>query len=100
MMKLQYSFGILMWEVFTRGQLPFARYKKWPADMMLRPDGDLPRPNCHDHIYDLMRRCWHESIDSRPTMQEVYYWKSHTFLHKNGTLVGAPQAAPIRRRAP
>uniref|UniRef100_A0A8C5QLV0 Protein kinase domain-containing protein n=1 Tax=Leptobrachium leishanense TaxID=445787 RepID=A0A8C5QLV0_9ANUR len=68
-----WSFGVLMWEVFTHGELP---YTTMPDDEVLAglqagslklsaPDG------CSSRVYKLMQRCWAPSPKDRPSFSDI-----------------------------
>jgi len=56
-----WSCGVLFWELFTRGKVPFADF---PNSVVLEKIGvgyRLPKPKeCPDKMYTLMERCWEE----------------------------------------
>lgn len=63
-----WSFGVLLWEVWTLGERPY--YYKDNSDVadFVRTGGILPRPEgCPDEIYALMRLCWSYDADQRPS---------------------------------
>ncbi|XP_041044386.1 inactive tyrosine-protein kinase 7-like [Carcharodon carcharias] len=68
-----WSFGVLMWEVFSQGELPFS---KLSDDEVLTgiqnsqikhsaPDG------CPSKLYKLMQHCWAASPKDRPSFSEI-----------------------------
>ncbi|KAJ8285013.1 hypothetical protein COCON_G00038630 [Conger conger] len=68
-----WSFGVLMWEVFSQGELP---YTKLSDDEVL--EGlqagrmKLPAPEgCPSKVYRLMGRCWAPSLKERPSFSEM-----------------------------
>uniref|UniRef100_A0A8C9R9E2 Inactive tyrosine-protein kinase 7 n=1 Tax=Scleropages formosus TaxID=113540 RepID=A0A8C9R9E2_SCLFO len=68
-----WSFGVLMWEVFTHGDLP---YTKLGDDEVLESlQGaklKLPAPDsCPSRLYKLMSRCWEPSPKDRPSFSEI-----------------------------
>ncbi|XP_072038746.1 proto-oncogene tyrosine-protein kinase ROS-like [Amphiura filiformis] len=68
-----WSFGILMYEVFTYGELPYSQ--KWSNSFLLKQLKDgyrLEQPDdCRDDIYEVMRGCWHEDAYQRPTFTDL-----------------------------
>ncbi|KYO22249.1 inactive tyrosine-protein kinase 7 [Alligator mississippiensis] len=68
-----WSFGVLLWEVFTHGELP---HSKLTDDEVLAglQSGKvkLPHPEgCPSKLYKLMQRCWAPSPKDRPSFSEI-----------------------------
>ncbi|XP_067841314.1 inactive tyrosine-protein kinase 7-like [Heptranchias perlo] len=68
-----WSFGVLMWEVFSQGELPFS---KLSDDEVLtgvqNSQIKLPAPDgCPSKLYKLMQRCWAASPKDRPSFSEI-----------------------------
>ncbi|NP_001083315.1 protein tyrosine kinase 7 (inactive) L homeolog precursor [Xenopus laevis] len=68
-----WSFGVLMWEVFTLGELP---YTSLPDEEVLAglQNGSLKLPapeGCSSRVYRLMQRCWAPSPKDRPSFSEI-----------------------------
>ncbi|KAG7492855.1 hypothetical protein MATL_G00019530 [Megalops atlanticus] len=68
-----WSFGVLMWEVFSQGELP---YTKLSDDEVLEGlqagKMKLPAPEgCPSKVYKLMGRCWAPSLKERPSFSEM-----------------------------
>ncbi|KAJ8366039.1 hypothetical protein SKAU_G00148700, partial [Synaphobranchus kaupii] len=68
-----WSFGVLMWEVFCQGELP---YTKLSDDEVLEGlqagKMKLPAPEgCPSKVYKLMGRCWAPSLKERPSFSEM-----------------------------
>ncbi|CAB1345663.1 unnamed protein product, partial [Coregonus sp. 'balchen'] len=56
-----WSFGVLMWEVFTEGKMPFDHNPNHEVVRMVSQGHRLYRPKkATPNIYDIMQRCWHE----------------------------------------
>uniref|UniRef100_A0A673VMR2 non-specific protein-tyrosine kinase n=1 Tax=Salmo trutta TaxID=8032 RepID=A0A673VMR2_SALTR len=68
-----WSFGVLMWEVFTEGKMPFEHNPNHEVVMMVSEGHRLYRPKKATHnIYDIMLRCWHEVHHTLPASYFVY----------------------------
>ncbi|XP_060943606.1 inactive tyrosine-protein kinase 7-like isoform X1 [Limanda limanda] len=68
-----WAFGVLMWEVFSHGEMP---YTKLIDDEVLEglKTGKLKLPipdGCPSKIYKLMVRCWALSLKERPSFTDV-----------------------------
>ncbi|KAK2896200.1 hypothetical protein Q8A67_010688 [Cirrhinus molitorella] len=68
-----WAFAVLMWEVFSLGELP---YPTLNDDQVLEAlqAGNLrlsPPVNCPAHVCGLMSRCWASSPKERPTFSEI-----------------------------
>ncbi|XP_039595048.1 inactive tyrosine-protein kinase 7 [Polypterus senegalus] len=68
-----WSFGVLMWEVFTHGELPYT--KQTDDEVLTGLQGGklkLPTPEgCPSKLYKLMARCWSTSPKDRPSFSEI-----------------------------
>ncbi|XP_078225314.1 inactive tyrosine-protein kinase 7 isoform X2 [Callithrix jacchus] len=68
-----WAFGVLMWEVFTHGEMPH----DGQADDEVLADlqagkARLPQPEgCPSKLYRLMQRCWSLSPKDRPSFSEI-----------------------------
>ncbi|XP_037546541.1 inactive tyrosine-protein kinase 7 [Nematolebias whitei] len=70
-----WAFGVLMWEVFSLGEMPYADLsddevleglKTWKLKLPV-PDG------CPSKIYKLMARCWALGLKERPSFTDVVH---------------------------
>uniref|UniRef100_A0A8C8VQM5 Inactive tyrosine-protein kinase 7 n=1 Tax=Pelusios castaneus TaxID=367368 RepID=A0A8C8VQM5_9SAUR len=68
-----WSFGILMWEVFTHGELPHTKLTDDEVLAGLQAGRmKLPHPEgCPSKLYKLMQRCWAPSPKERPSFSEL-----------------------------
>ena len=67
-----WSFGVLIWEVYTLGSLPYHDRPDEEVLKCVRDDLRLPQPdNCPDNMVEMMRRCWENNPDHRPTLSEL-----------------------------
>jgi serine/threonine protein kinase len=66
-----YSFGIIMWEVLTRKQ-PFAgrNFMGVSLDVLEGRRPQVPG-DCPTDFRKMMKRCWHSSVEKRPSMEAV-----------------------------
>jgi serine/threonine protein kinase len=68
-----WSFGVVMWEIFERGEIPYGGLS--PKDVIeeVKSGNTLKKPsNCSDEVFEIMTECWNQ----------VY---SQSFAHVNNT---------------
>nr|XP_014345443.1 PREDICTED: tyrosine-protein kinase Tec isoform X2 [Latimeria chalumnae] len=62
-----WSFGVLMWEVFTEGKMPFENNSNYEVVQMVSKGQRLYRPKLASaSVYEIMMYCWHEKAEKRP----------------------------------
>jgi len=67
-----WAFGILMWEVFSNGERPYAAFDDADIVPELARGQRLPRPaGCPEPIFNLMVACWSQSPSNRPHFHEI-----------------------------
>ncbi|XP_038061244.1 discoidin domain-containing receptor 2-like [Patiria miniata] len=67
-----WSFGILLWEISTIGGTPYPTTKSESLARKLKGGYRMPKPsNCDDKSYALMRKCWEEDPNKRPSFSEL-----------------------------
>lgn len=67
-----WSFGILLWEMFSYGAQPYSGRTNPEVIEMIRDRKLLTCPtNCPKRIYTLMCSCWQELSEQRPTFTEL-----------------------------
>lgn len=74
------SYGILLWEIFSIGCMPYPSYTNAEVvDKVIEGYRmDCPKFALPLH-YDLMKACWHSEHDSRPSFEEIEQVNSPTF---------------------
>lgn len=83
-----WSFGVVLWEVFSFGLQPYFGYSNQEVIEMIRSRQILPQPeDCPARIYGLMVECWHEMPSRRPSFRESHArlraWKSELVAAQN-----------------
>ncbi|KAK2846301.1 hypothetical protein Q7C36_011155 [Tachysurus vachellii] len=74
-----WSFGILLYEIMTFGQMPYPTLTNQQVVQRLRTSYRMPCPaNCPKQIYDIMMECWKDTPPDRPTF-ETLQWKLEEF---------------------
>ncbi|KAH3762600.1 Tyrosine-protein kinase Src42A [Pelomyxa schiedti] len=68
-----WSFGVVMWEIFSEGQLPFSHIEH-PSQVgeAICQGVKLPPPNCPQSIFSLMLQCWDDSPSQRPDFETLH----------------------------
>ncbi|XP_073086700.1 macrophage-stimulating protein receptor isoform X1 [Manis javanica] len=65
-----WSFGVLLWELLTRGAPPYPHIDPFDLAHFLAQGRRLPQPEyCPDALYAVMQRCWAEDPAVRPTFR-------------------------------
>ncbi|ESO00661.1 hypothetical protein HELRODRAFT_175642 [Helobdella robusta] len=67
-----WSYGVLLWEITTLGSTPYPDIALIDLYRLLCDGFRMKKPaNCSCELYNLMRECWLESPDKRPTFNEI-----------------------------
>ncbi|CAF3313997.1 unnamed protein product [Rotaria socialis] len=81
-----WSFGVLLWEMFSYGIQPYYGRTNPEVIEMIRDRKLLTCPmNCPKRIYALMCSCWEELSEQRPTFTDLMK-RFRQFEEKSGTL--------------
>ncbi|XP_047396943.1 tyrosine-protein kinase Srms isoform X3 [Sciurus carolinensis] len=76
-----WSFGILLYEVFTYGQGPYEGMSNQETLQQISRGYRLPCPAaCPVEVYTLMLRCWKDSPEERPTFAML--WEKLGTMHR------------------
>ncbi|XP_012576046.1 PREDICTED: macrophage-stimulating protein receptor isoform X2 [Condylura cristata] len=63
-----WSFGVLLWELLTRGAPPYPHIDHFDLTPFLAQGRRLPQPEfCPDSLYTVMWHCWEADPAARPT---------------------------------
>uniref|UniRef100_A0A8C4Z8D9 receptor protein-tyrosine kinase n=1 Tax=Gadus morhua TaxID=8049 RepID=A0A8C4Z8D9_GADMO len=67
-----WSFGVLLWELMTRGAPPYSDVNSFDITVYLMQGRRLLQPEfCPDALYTVMVECWHPRLERRPTFSEL-----------------------------
>ncbi|XP_052610676.1 fibroblast growth factor receptor 3-like isoform X3 [Peromyscus californicus insignis] len=65
-----WSFGVLLWEIFTLGGSPYPGIPPEDLFKLLKEGYRMDKPaNCTHDLYVIMRECWHAVPSQRPTFK-------------------------------
>ncbi|XP_071844033.1 uncharacterized protein [Apostichopus japonicus] len=67
-----WSFGVLIWEMFSYGSEPYQGQTRADVEKSLRANRLLPKPdNCPGAIWQLMKSCWEPDAEKRTNIYDV-----------------------------
>ncbi|XP_061524702.1 tyrosine-protein kinase Tec isoform X2 [Phycodurus eques] len=67
-----WSYGVLMWEAFTEGRMPFEQRGNREVVTLVTKGHRLSRPTlATETVYDIMRLCWQERPEDRPSFSQL-----------------------------
>ncbi|CAF1528862.1 unnamed protein product [Rotaria sp. Silwood1] len=83
-----YSMGVLMWEAYSRGSLPWVNIENDNDVIQRVRDGDLlPKPsNCSQPFWSIITKTWSISPSNRPTFRELKHLLSEQYYHPGNVL--------------
>ncbi|KAM5291873.1 macrophage-stimulating protein receptor [Ctenodactylus gundi] len=65
-----WSFGVLLWELLTRGAPPYSHIDHFDLTHFLAQGRRLPQPEyCPNALYQVMQQCWDADPVARPTFR-------------------------------
>ncbi|XP_072264904.1 proto-oncogene tyrosine-protein kinase ROS isoform X2 [Pyxicephalus adspersus] len=68
-----WSFGVLLWELFTLGQQPYQGYSNMEVLHYVRSGRRMDSPdNCPDDVWNLILKCWMQDPAKRPSFCHIY----------------------------
>ncbi|XP_019740914.1 fibroblast growth factor receptor 2-like [Hippocampus comes] len=71
-----WSFGVLMWEIFTLGASPYPGVPVEDLFKLLKEGHRMDKPNgCTLLLYEMMQDCWHAVPSRRPTFPTLVQQK-------------------------
>eukprot|EP00040_Diaphanoeca_grandis_P030694 m.182064 g.182064 ORF g.182064 m.182064 type:complete len:844 (+) comp32094_c0_seq1:227-2758(+) len=68
-----WGYGIMIWEIFSGGKLPYAGFNNSQTRHEVTKNGyRLECPSdCPEQVYGIMSRCWQHDKTDRPTMSQI-----------------------------
>lgn len=80
-----WSFGVLLWELMTRGAPPYSDVNSFDITVFLLQGRRLLQPEfCPDALYTVMVECWHPKPERRPSFSELVSRISSIFSSFSG----------------
>ncbi|XP_015271976.1 PREDICTED: high affinity nerve growth factor receptor [Gekko japonicus] len=68
-----WSFGVVLWEIFTYGKQPWYQLSNTEAIECITQGRELERPRtCPSEVYDIMQSCWQREPQQRQTMKNIH----------------------------
>ncbi|NWW76550.1 FES kinase, partial [Climacteris rufus] len=68
-----WSFGILLWEAFSLGAVPYANLSNQQTREAVEQGVRLDSPDqCPEEVYQLMQRCWEYNPCKRPSFSTIH----------------------------
>ncbi|XP_028326439.1 high affinity nerve growth factor receptor isoform X2 [Gouania willdenowi] len=68
-----WSFGVVLWEIFTYGKQPWYQLSNSEAIECITQGRELERPRtCPQEVYLLMQGCWHREPQQRTVIKEIH----------------------------
>lgn len=78
-----WSFGIVIWEIFSLGQIPYPGMTNQEALTFVTSGNRLDAPQlCPSELAKVMKQCWKEQPQDRPSFSELVlqmkdFFKAH-----------------------
>lgn len=67
-----WALGVVFWEAFSSGARPFSLFSGEQTAMYVTEGGRLDKPpGCPADLYDVMKSCWLEDPDDRPSFYDL-----------------------------
>ena len=67
-----WSYGVLVWEIFSNGHLPYTGINDNDVVSYVRGGNILPRPKlCPHEVYEVMKTCWEITPLERPDFESL-----------------------------
>uniref|UniRef100_A0A8C3ISA0 Tyrosine-protein kinase receptor n=1 Tax=Chrysemys picta bellii TaxID=8478 RepID=A0A8C3ISA0_CHRPI len=68
-----WSFGVVLWEIFTYGKQPWYQLSNTEAIECITQGRELERPRtCPSEVYDIMQGCWQREPQQRQNIKEIH----------------------------
>ncbi|XP_033761319.1 uncharacterized protein LOC117343114 [Pecten maximus] len=82
-----WSYGIVLWEIFTLGETPYPNIRSRELPKYLKSGKRLPKPEYSDDThFSLMLKTWHKDPKARPTFMDGRKEIEHLFRQSSNDL--------------
>ncbi|KAH6928971.1 hypothetical protein HPB50_022348 [Hyalomma asiaticum] len=107
-----WSYGVLLWELITRGVTPYPEVDNWDIVDYLKQGRRMKQPTyCPDEMYAIMLRCWQDDPKKRPSFAKLVMEitnvltslgkkKRNRRLGLNVTYINCPRPDPTESAGP
>lgn len=97
-----WSYGVVMWEVFTFGARPFEKQSNAQVVQHVLNEKYLAKPDkCPDIVYELMIKCWSKQPSKRPWFSvlsnEISNFPGSMSFEEKKAFGGPPSTPDLRR---
>lgn len=94
-----WSYGVLVWELTTRGQTPYGQLDSPGVLQLLQCGRRLTKPQfCPDIIHSIMSLCWLDNVNERPEFKDILACMEEAFrmlhLQESNTYVNLAEQVP------
>ncbi|XP_017263940.1 macrophage-stimulating protein receptor-like [Kryptolebias marmoratus] len=80
-----WSYGVLLWELITRGASPYPNVDPYDITYYLLKGRRLPQPQyCPDTLYAIMLACWNPEPEGRPSFHSLVTEVDHILSFLEG----------------
>ncbi|KAL5104870.1 Ephrin type-A receptor 1 [Taenia crassiceps] len=93
-----WSFGVVVWEIYSRGSLPYSEVLSGEllnhlrSGLRLKPPSDTP-----SRMEKLMNKCWRWEASSRPSFVQIErYLHGQSMRSDSGSLATVPPPLPFK----
>jgi serine/threonine protein kinase len=70
-----WSYGVLLWELMTRGAVPYSEVDNWQIASHVQHGNRLAQPPfCPDIIFGMIEKCWSNDPSTRPSFEQLVHW--------------------------
>ncbi|XP_022101392.1 proto-oncogene tyrosine-protein kinase receptor Ret-like isoform X2 [Acanthaster planci] len=85
-----WGFAVMLWELVTLGSHPYPGMSSKQVIDKITTGYRLPKPeSCSDEIYDMLKQCWNDKPEDRPTFTEIRKLLDNMLADASGYLVMA-----------